>query len=228
MSSTPTLAGLLESFIGDALLGTNIAVPAIMRSYDSDTREASVQVVINKETPEGFGEFPIIQGVPVVQLGGRSAGISIPFQSGDMVLLVFSQKSLDAWLDSATGEPTDPRDTRVNSIQDAVAIPGIFPFSMAPTIAGASTDLVITNDIGGDKETTISLKGDGTISITSTGKVTIDAPNIDLGTGGAFIARVGDTVDTAVTLGVTGAPWDGALGTGVGTITTGSSKNKSA
>lgn len=218
MSDTPTLAALIQSYIDDTLLGTNIAMPAIVRSYDAETRTATVQPTINNKVDDGYEQLPLMQEVPVLMLGGRNSWISIPLQAGDMVLLVFSQKSLDAWLDSKTGEPSDPRDDRVNHIYDAVAIPGLFPFSLSQQSSGSAVDLVIINKAGTAQETKISLKENG---------------QIHLGDNGEFIAREGDPVQVTIPSGTFLVSADaGVLNPSpvnvTGTITSGSSNNKSS
>ena len=61
----------------------------------------------------------------------------------------------------------------------------------------------------------ITLKGD--VNLTTTGTVNLNAPNVNLGgSGGSPIARQGDTIQVVVS----GTPYNG-------TITSGSTKNKS-
>jgi hypothetical protein len=73
------------------------------------------------------------------------AFISLPLKRGDYVGLLFSERSLDIWL--ATGGTVDPKDPRKFDISDAVAYPGIYPFSMPPVGADAD-NIVIRNGLG--------------------------------------------------------------------------------
>ena len=94
------------------------------------------------------------------------------------------------------------------------------PGEVVVGIPGSKTFIKFDKDgnitIEGDAKITVNSKGDididssGKINITSSGDVDVDAPKVNLGTGGAQIARIGDTV--AVTVG--GTP-------GTGTITSG-------
>lgn len=63
-------------------------------------------------------------------------------------------------------------------------------------VINATSDLDLT--IQGDVNLTVN----GKVNLTSTGDVDIDAPKVNLGAGGAAIARVGDSVDVAGTPGV--------------------------
>lgn len=168
MSDTPTLANFTNAAIKAQLLQTNICMPGIIRSYDADTRKADIQPVLNKQLLDGESEeFTVIPAIPVQMPGGNSCSISLPLQQGDMVLLVFSQKSMDAWLDSSSGDATNPNDSRRNDLQDAIAIPGVYPFSLSPnkSLTNSENDVIIVNKTGQAEETTITLKGNGDIQL---------------------------------------------------------------
>lgn len=88
------------------------------------------------------------------------------------------------------------------------------------------TGTMIKNSVNGDQESFIkgnkiltidkdlNITVTGNINITCSGTVNINCPTINLGEGGEFIARVGDAVEVDTN-------------TGIGTITSGSSNNKS-
>jgi hypothetical protein len=72
-------------------------------------------------------------------------------------MLVFSQRSIDRWLD--VGGEIDPADPRKHHLTDAIAYPGVYPKTDTleqATSADLSTDLVMKN---GDSE--IIMKEDG-------------------------------------------------------------------
>jgi hypothetical protein len=220
MSDTPTLKELIDSAIISRLLQVNICMPAIIEKYDSEDRKADVQPVLNRLLDDDTTEpFPIIPNVPVQMPGGKKSTISFPLKSGDTVLLVVSLKSMDAWLSSTTGKRVDPRDTRRNNLQDAVAIPGVYPFPLSPgkQLDDSDVDLIIASNIGESNETKVMLKENG---------------EIHLGDNGEFIAREGDPVQVTIPMGTFLISASGGVSNPAdvivdGTITGGSSNNKS-
>jgi hypothetical protein len=72
---------------------------------------------------------PVVCNVPVVYPCGGRLSITFPLAFGDPVLLVFADESLDKWLSVGGAVPLDPLDERHHSVNDAIAIPGVRPFS---------------------------------------------------------------------------------------------------
>src|SRR5699024_8745233 len=65
------------------------------------------------------------------------SGLTMPLQSGDGVLLIFADRSLDEW--KRSGGPVAPADRRQHELTDAIAVPSLLPFSDA----GADPDNVV-------------------------------------------------------------------------------------
>jgi hypothetical protein len=108
----------------------------------------------DEEGNEQFEALPVIPRVPVVFPGANGFRVTFPIVAGDTVLLVFADRSIDAWLDR--GVLVEPTDARSHDLADAIAIPGLrsfrTPLSSAPTDAmslGSDTgDAVIEIDSG--------------------------------------------------------------------------------
>lgn len=123
-----TLADLLRLSTARSLLDVHVSMPGRIESYDAGKQEASVQPLIKVALADGSeASLPVINHVPVVWPRGGGAILSFPLQSGDKVLLVFSERSLDEWLQQ--GGEVAPADPRAHDLSDAVAIPGLYPFS---------------------------------------------------------------------------------------------------
>lgn len=131
--TTQTLRGLIDSLVGQGLEGLRVSIPGSVTSYDPTTQKADVQPLVKRRRVDGAsGELvtermPVVPAVPVVFPGAGPYAITWPIAVGDVVLLVFADRSLDLWL--ARGGEVDPEDTRVHSHTDAVAIPGVRPFA---------------------------------------------------------------------------------------------------
>jgi hypothetical protein len=120
----------LRAVINDRLRQVNTAMPGRITKYDSETRKAEVEPLIQEKYADGtLLSLPKITNVPVVMPATSGAGFILPIGNGDPVLLLFSQRSLDRWLTS--GGVQESADTRMHHLSDAIAIPGLFPFSQS-------------------------------------------------------------------------------------------------
>ncbi len=125
---TPTFTDVLRLAVGQRLRDLHVSMPGRVESYDAATQEASVQPLIKVALSDGkSATLPVINGVPVIWPRGGGAILSFPIQPGDTVLLVFGERSLDEWLQQ--GGEVAPADPRSHDLSDAVAIPGLYPFS---------------------------------------------------------------------------------------------------
>lgn len=123
------------------------ALPAEIVSYDQATQKANVQpgVAGRFEDPESKEwlpyKMPMVTNVPVMFPAGGGFSITWPLEAGDVVYLVCAERSIDEWK-SAGGPNTIPADTRRFNLSDAVAIPGLRPFSDPITAVEADTMVV--------------------------------------------------------------------------------------
>lgn len=135
---TPSLADLLKRAIDYTLEDVHVMLPGKVASYDAATQKANVDLLVKRRIALDNGQeltetFPQLPNVPIVfPRGGGVPGffVSFPIQVGDFVMVMFAERSIDAWLFSSGGV-TDPNDFRKHDLSDAVAIPGLYPFSKA-------------------------------------------------------------------------------------------------
>lgn len=140
----PSLSEVLTASIDAALYNLNTAIPAVVTSVDVAKGMCSARPVLKRRyANKTTVEMPIISNVPIANYRAGKAFISLPLKEGDYVLLVFSQRSMDTWL--ASGGVIDPNDPRRQDYNDAIAYPGIYPFSQPPEGA-TSDDIIIKND----------------------------------------------------------------------------------
>ena len=129
---------IIEKMIDISLLEVNTCLPGVVKKYDSATQTCTVQPSMKRTSVDGL-VIPRteIEDVPVVFPRSKAGGIHFPIEEGDSVLLVFSQRSLDDWVDK--GGVVEVIDSRVHDANDAIAIPGLF--SLADKIDPAPIDL---------------------------------------------------------------------------------------
>jgi len=133
-AQTPTLPEMLRLAIRARLVDTHVALPGRVESYDAAKIAVNVKPLIKRGFVDEEGnrsteELPVIPGVPLVFPGAGAYRITFPVKPGDLVLLVFSEASLDKWKD--LGTVVDPNDDRRNELIDAIAIPGLRSFKNA-------------------------------------------------------------------------------------------------
>jgi hypothetical protein len=140
MRSTPTWPEAIRLAISSQLVEFRVSLPGRVESYDASKVRANVKPLIKRgyfdeERQRQVESFPVIPDVPVCFPGGGGSRLTFPVKSGDIVLLVFSDFSLDKWL--ATGGEVDPLDDRAHTLSDAVALVGLHDFA---TVLAASAD----------------------------------------------------------------------------------------
>lgn len=180
MSSPVTLSDAVGSAIDYKLANVNTALPAQIVSYDYVKRMASVQPVLNKVYTDGtIQQMPIVSNVPVVFPGNNVFNFTFPVLVGDYCLLVCSQRSLDDWIyQGGIVSPTDPRKF---SLSDAIAIPGLMPFSTS-SAADNNTDFILAF-----KGTEIRINSNGDLNIQS-------SANLNLSSAQSITIKTGTTV----------------------------------
>ena len=210
----------IKSNINSKVSRLNTSLPAKIVKYDPKTQKAEVLPLIKLLLKTGESRIlPTISNVPVVQPATSKSMVMMPINIGDTVLLMFSQRSLDLWVDTEGQDPVNPDDYRKHHFNDAIAIIGLFTFPQAindsskHTLPHDTSDLVIAHNIGTPEECEIRLKSDGSVTMTSILSVGTVAPITNLGVGGNFIARLGDQVQITI-------PTGSSAGTYTGTITT--------
>jgi len=121
-------------------------LPGRIESYDPSTKKANVKPLLKRQMSNGdILERPVIVNTPVVFLSSSDSIISIPLKKGDGCLILFSQRSLDTWLDN--GGDVLPNDPRQFDLSDAICIPGLFSFK-EPGRVPSGENIEIYNDSG--------------------------------------------------------------------------------
>lgn len=168
-SRTPTLAELLDIAIESKLRGLHVALPGRIDSYDLDNQRVDVQPLLQRTPVASDGTelavetLPILHDVPLVFPRGGGFFMSLPVVAGDLVLLVFVERSMDVWLDGQ-GDLTKPLDFRRHNLSDAVAIPGLYPLKR-PLADAHAENLVV----GLDGSSAAHFRPDGEIHLGSDG-----------------------------------------------------------
>lgn len=171
----------------------NTSIPAKVLNYNASTQNCVVKPLVSSLLRDGRQvPFPTLEDVPVMFPSTENSMLTFPISVNDTVLLVFSQRSLDNWLNTKDTNIVNPDDFRKHDFSDAIAIPGLFSFPRAindplkHTLVHDTDDFVMAHNVGTAKENEIRLKKDGTIRISAgsgtkltmnlDGTITLDAP----------------------------------------------------
>jgi hypothetical protein len=143
VSRSPTAAEVLRLAISGALENVHVALPGRIEEWDPAQQKASVKPLVKRliaaeDGEEILEELPVLTDVPVLFPRSSEFFLSLPLAPGDFVLLVFCERSIDAWT-AGSGDDTDPNDFRRHDLSDAVALPGFYPFAKALADVSAST-----------------------------------------------------------------------------------------
>lgn len=131
--NTPTLASVLSETMRAWLADLHTCMPCRVEKYDARRRCVSVkpiipQAVVTTESEDReVASLPVICEVPVVFPGSGPFSIDWPVARGDIGIVLFSEVSLDRWLQH--GRESDPGDDRRFNLSDGMFIPGLRPFN---------------------------------------------------------------------------------------------------
>jgi hypothetical protein len=171
----PFMGTMIRRALDRRSIDTRVSMPARVESYDAGKQLVSVQPVLQEPQLEEDGStvwdrLPVISNVPVLFASGGGFRETFPVAVGDFVWLIFSDRSLDAWL--AQGGEVQVPDNHWHALPDAVAILGMHPNS-APWSGASATEYTVGKDggpqlaistsqvkLGGTDATQAVIKGD--------------------------------------------------------------------
>ena len=202
-----TLESRLNSFIDFKFSALNTCMLCTVENVrDLGEQRIDVKPLVNKQFVDSdVLEYPAILSVPLVFPSSSTSAITFPVNKGDVVVVIFSQSSIDVFK-SGSHTPHDPVDTRRFDRRDAIAIPCAFAFDKAinkqsnRTLPHSTTDVVIAHNIGKDNECEIRVKSSGKVEINGN-DMYVDSGlstkgNVSVGTGatGSFTTPTGQVV----------------------------------
>lgn len=145
MTSKTDFPDVLRGFIDARLADIHTCLPGRIEKYDHTKQKASVKPLIKKQYRDGeVQSLPVIVNVPVVWPRSGGASLTFPVQAGDGVLLLFTERAMERWLSS--GGEAVPGDPRKFDLSDAIAIPGLVPFTEGSLSENNEDVLLVHND----------------------------------------------------------------------------------
>lgn len=157
------------------------SIPCKVLSVDNFQSDQTIDIqpqIINTFKDSRNIELPPILDVPVIFPSAGGGILSFPISVGDTVLAVFSMKSIEDWMDSREEDRVfTPSDKRTYSINDAIAIAGLY--SRQTNLNPNPTDVELKF-----KGSSVKIQEDGVIVLeNSSGSVTIESDSVELSNG---------------------------------------------
>ncbi len=200
-----TLADNIKRGIDSRLKELHTSMPGIIETFNPATQIASVQPAIKRVFRSVDDEkeilipidIPILINVPVVFPRGGGFSLTFPIKKGDECLLMFCERSIDNW--HQFGGVQLPAATRFHSYSDATAFVGLSSINKKiPNYD--NTNVQLKKDDGSSQ---ITIAADGTMTLKTNTKVTIDTPDSEF-TGNVKILKNLEVVeDTTLSATVT-------------------------
>ncbi|WP_369050833.1 Gp138 family membrane-puncturing spike protein [Burkholderia gladioli] len=225
MTSTPWDATLLTKDYTAAQM--RCACPGIIESFDAVAMTCVVQPAIKAYRTDEIGtttafDMPLLVDCPVQFPGAGGASMTFAVARGDECLVVFSDRSIDAWWQSGgTGERVS---SRMHDLSDGMVLLG---FRSQPRVLAnvSTTSAQLRSD---DGATYVDLNPTtGTLKLVAPGGLEIDAPTVKVDAGTSVeVNSPQSTFDGALTVkgiftflaGLVGSTAEGVAATITGTI----------
>ena len=155
---------MMNEILGEELTNTHVAMLCRIISFDSQQMKANIQ-------PMQKG-LPVIENVPVALQKAGPFFIRVPFEKGDIVVVVFADKGIDAQIN--TGEDAEETGERKHDLGDAIVVGGITPFNSPLPVEDGM--VIAKNDLSAK----IVIQDNNNIVIETSGVVNITGAQINL------------------------------------------------
>lgn len=180
-----SIKAFMQSYMDDLQSKIYTTLPAIV--VDNSEYESkniiSVRPTIDMEHSDAqVSECPVIYNVPVVQPSAGGGLLSFPIQIGDTVLIEFSMRNIESWLEGDGGSVTE-NTQRYHDMSDAVAVIGLY--TKNTHLSPDPVDVVLKF-----KDNKVVLKDDGNVEIHTKSKFSVYNQQEEL------ISLLSDIVDT--------------------------------
>lgn len=164
--------GFMSKMAGNIADGINSCIVGRIEKFDGVTMKADVTPLVRVKNAAGeLEEVSMLIEVPVSFVKAGPFVIRPPYKQGDIVLVVFADSDIENVL--LSGDTSNPNSTRSHSLDDAIVVGGIMPFTTRLPEEHLD-DLIIAKD---DFTAKIVLSEDGSIEIKSDKQITISGPN---------------------------------------------------
>jgi len=185
ISTTPTLSDAFQYLKRDVKLEINCQHLGTIESFNPllQTAKVSINYVKTFLHLDGVGNtynkaksYPVIIDAPVIFLGGGSASLTFPVESGDECSVLFNDRDIDNWWNGSNN--SSPATPRLHSFSDALVLIG--PRSRANVIQNFDSSAACLRN----KTTSLKVYDDHVVATVGAATVTVKANEVAVDLGG--------------------------------------------
>lgn len=158
----PNLKEILDDHAAKIYAGLNCVNIGRIEKVNTSEQTVEVTLQIKRLAQDGTSTaWPLLVDCPYFVLQGGGAYIDMPIEPGDYCLVLFNDRNIDTWWDTAN--MTDPRTPRKHSMSDGIALVGLNPRPQALEHVSTSIGIVGRDKkvrVKNDAETLITLVSD--------------------------------------------------------------------
>jgi len=132
---TPSFDDLLELFKANIFATMNCVQIGKIEKFTKGEQTAEIQIQVKRQVNDKKSvAYPVLVDCPVVVLQGGGAFLEFPIAKGDYCVVLFNDRDIDNWWDSAT--VAEPSSSRKHNLSDGMALVGLNPKSNVLPLAG--------------------------------------------------------------------------------------------
>jgi len=183
----------IDNAIESKLVQVRTSIPGIIRTYDSETGLADVQIAVKRRRKIDNDqiqqeEIPVLQGIPVRQLRAENTWIKLPVAVGSKVNVQFYDRDVDQYRSS--GSISETSTSRKHDISDAYCTLDAYEDDNNPNFdSGDAGSLSIYNG-----QTKIVIGDDGSIKMGKKGA----SPSNPIVLGNELVSKLNDLLDILI------------------------------
>lgn len=137
----PDLKVVLKELRNDIFATFNCVQIGKIEKVTPAEQTVEISIQIKRAAADGTSTaLPVLVDCPYFVLQGGGAYIDMPITAGDFCIVLFNDRDIDTWWDTAN--LADPHSTRKHSLSDGIALVGINPKTAALDMDGSKTRVI--------------------------------------------------------------------------------------
>lgn len=142
----PNLKEVINEARAEIFASLNCINIGKVETVNAAEQTVEVSLQIKRKAIDGSSTaYPILVDCPYFVLQGGGAYIDMPVTAGDYCIVLFNDRDIDTWWDTAN--VTDPNTSRKHSLSDGIALIGINPKTSVLEADGAKTRIINADGI---------------------------------------------------------------------------------
>lgn len=125
----PDLATVMNKKMKALKAEINCCQVGTVQAFNPATQTVDVTLNVLRIVENEVKQYPVLVQVPVFIVSGGTGRLTMPIAAGDQCIVLFCDRSIEAW--ATAGTVAAPSSERTHDLSDGVAIVGFFPANKA-------------------------------------------------------------------------------------------------